>query len=396
MAAYFTLIAAESPLAWDFLAYYRGAEAAAAGEAFVGLEPDRGGGEYVYPPIVVLGFVPYLLAGDWAVAFVLHAIVNVVLLAVLAACCLRELDRIGRPVTGVDRALIVAFGIASLYPLVSIGLGQVDPLVALLIAVTFITLEQGRDSIAGVALAGAAIIKLFPAAFGLWFIFRRRWRSIVAATAAGVGGIAASLVLFGWTTNRAYLEFILVDRSRLDAFAEGVSPDFFSITLVRPVAALLPPVPSFTYLLVTVASVGPVLWYVYRRTATRTDRHVAYLATIVGILIALPSTNLNHLLLMYFPLVVLVYTLDAGRPRRWLLVGVAIILVPVQPDIIQTTMQAAVGGALDPVYPRIDAALGVASVALIGAVIILAACVRHAMETDPVAPTLRERLHQLG
>lgn len=390
MLTYFTLIAAESPLAWDFMAYYEAAEAAVAGEPFVGLEPSRGRGEFVYPPIVILGFVPYALVGSWEIAFVVHSLINAVCLAVLAVVILRELDVLGVALTAGDRSLIVAFVLASLYPLVNIGLGQIDPLVALLVAGVFLGLERHHSLTSGGALGIAVIIKLFPAAFGLWLLWLRRWRAIAVAIGTTLVAGLASILVFGTETNQSFVDLILGDRSRLQAYAEGVSPDFFSVTLIRPISNLLRGAPPVTFLIVSVAIVAPILWIVYQRSETRVDRHMAFLATLVGVLIALPSSNLNHLLYLYFPLVVLVFALDPGSPRRWLLAGMVLMLVPLQPGIIAATLEILPlpAGIVESIHLLTDRALSFASIALLAMVLVLIACVKHARdETTNQSPT---------
>lgn len=388
MTSYFLLIAGETPLAWDFLAYYRGAEAAIAGEAFVGLEPDEAGGEYVYPPIVVLVFVPYVLMGSWPLSFAIHGLLSLAMLVTLGILAIRELGRLGVELTNLDRVLIMAFAVISLYPLMSLGLGQIDPLVALLLAGVFVWVERSRDSLAGLALAGAAIIKLFPVAYAIWFLRLKRWRAVKASIVTGAFAVGLSFLIFGVEINRSFFDLILFERSRLDAFAEGVSPDFFSVTLVRPISSVLPStVPPATYLVISLALVVPALLYVYRHTESPIDRHIAFLATLVAILIALPSTNLNHFLYLYFPVLVLVYSLDPGPPRRWLLVGTAVMMLPVQPAILVTTLETIplTIGATAQMHQGAEAMLSVVSIGLIGAIIVLAACVRHAMER-PVSP----------
>lgn len=383
MTLYFTVIAPVTPLAWDFIAYYQAAEAMMAGESFVGLQAGGSGGEYVYPPVVVLGFIPYLVFDGWPMAFVFQGTINLLLLGGLVGLVLLELDRLDVALEPVDRALIASFGLVSLYPLVAIGLGQIDPLIAVIVAVVFVATEAGRSAVAGLALAAAASVKLFPAAFGLWLVVRQQWVAAVVAVIGMSAAAAASLAVFGTATNIAYIELILTERSRLEAFALGMSPDFFAVSLVRPIAWVLPTVPPVTYLIVSVAVVTPPLWYIYRHTTNaRIDRHVVYLGTLLGVLIALPSTNLNHFLYLYFPLIVLLYGLEVGRARRWLLVGTAVLLVPVQPAIIATTLRLfslPVPGA-DAMGGFVEQLLSIASVGLVGAVVLLAACVIYTVD----------------
>lgn len=384
MTVYFAFLAPVSPLGWDFHAYHQAGEAVLAGDSFVGLEPDTGGGEFVYPPIVVLVFVPYALLSGWETAFVVHSAINVACLGTVGFLCLRELEKLGVELDRRDRYLIMAFALGSLYPLINLGLGQIDPLVSLLIIGIFLGVEREHNLIAGGAAALAGIIKLFPVVLGVWLLWLKRWRAITVAIVTGLTAVLASFAIFGWETNEAYLEVIIGSRSRLQAFAEGVSPDFFSLTLIRPISVLLQGLPAWTFLLVSVTIVGPILWFIYQRTSTRLDRHVAFLATVTAVLIALPSSNLNHLLYLYFPLIVLVYAIEEKQARRWLLGGMVILAIPLQPEIITSSLK--VLPISETLLASVDAVasttLSFASVALVGTVMLLVACVLYARDSS--------------
>lgn len=398
MTGYFLLLAPASPIAWDFIAYQQAANAAVLGESFVGLQPDHGGGEYVYPPIAVLAFLPYTVLGTITSSFIVHTLFNLVMLGVLALVTIREIERLGVPLTDADRSLIIAFATISLYPLISIGLGQIDPLIAVIIALVFITIERGRGSLAGVLLAVATVFKLFPAALVVWPLIRRRW-SATGTLLASVGIAAlASILAFGFDTNRLFVEFILHERSRLVAFAEGVSPNFFAVTLIRPISAMLPDVTPVAYLIISISIVVPPLVYIYRRSSTRLDHHIAYLATLIAVLIALPSTNLNHFIYLYFPLVVLLYTLTDGRAKRLLAAGTIVLLIPVQPTIIAVTLGALPipSTLVDPLHSIAMVTMSIASVGLLGALILLIGCLAYARAgTRPPGPS-HQRVDKLA
>lgn len=385
--AYFLGLASETPLAWDFIAYYAAAEAFLGGESFVGLVPPFGEGIYVYPPVVVLGFVPLAFLGDWIIGFLVHSGISLGLLLVLGLLCIRELDRLGVQLERLDKVLILGFTTASLYPMVAIGLGQIDPMVAVLIAITFLALERRAAWTAGVTLAFAAVIKLFPAALGLWFVRLRRWRAAIVCVLVGLGVSVASMAVFGPSVHRDYLSLVTTERSRLSAFAEGMDPNFFDVTLARPLAVVLPDVPPVTYAVLAVVIVAPALVVVYRQVDTRLDRHVAYLATITALLVASPASNINHLLYLYFPLIVLLFALDRPLPRAVLLVGLVVLLVPIQPEQLSTTMDVAgmAPGTIAYIDSLTNRILSTASVALVGALVVLGGCVVATL--DPEVPS---------
>lgn len=393
---YFGLVAEETPLAWDFIAYYAAAEAYLAGEAFVGLEAPVGCGIYVYPPIAVLGFVPYALIGRWELAYLVHTLINVALLGALARLVIRELDRLAVPLGRSDRLVIHGFFLLSLYPIVAVGLGQLDPLVALSLAGVMAAIERDGEVLAGGSLAVATGVKVFPAAVGVVLLEFRRWRATLAGAFAGGLILVASLAVFGRAVHVEYLRFLTVERSRLGAFAEGVSPDFFAVTLARPLAALLPSFSPPLYGLVAVAVVAPVLVVVSRRRGSVRDRYVAFLATVLAVLVVAPSTNLNHLLYLYMPLTIVLYDLEPGRTRSILLLGLAVTLVPVQPAQLAVIVES-IGVPTTAMGPGgvVHDALSVASVALVGSLLLLLGCLSHAMEgsegsTSPLAQGLDE------
>lgn len=382
MAGFFLFIAEETPLAWDFIAYVAGAEAFLSGDDFVGLQPSIGRGEYVYPPIVLIGFIPYAMLDNLVLAYALHTILNVGLLVALGWLCVRELTVLGVDLSTSDIALIYAFFLTGLYSLISIGLGQIDPLIALLVAGMFLAHERGQSILAGGLIGLAVVVKLFPAAFAIWLIRFRDWRSVTATWLVGslLGGI--SLIGFGLRTHIDYVQFLVHDRSRLDEFAEGMSPDFFAVSLARPVASAPVDITPITYALFALLLVSPPLYLIYRRVDTRLDRHVAYLATIVAILIALPTTNINHLLYAFFPLVIVVYRLMPGSTRTVLLVGMAILMFPIQPGQVTTTLSflGLPDVLIDVVGWLTIRVFKTASVALIGSLVILMGCVLYAID----------------
>ncbi len=376
MPIFFFTIAAENPIGWDFMAYLQAAENVLAGEEFIGVSPPTGDGQYVYPPIVVVLFIPYALIGDWSLSFILHGILNVVLLGLLGRLMLFELSRLGITLDRRDSVLITLFALVSLYPMVTIGQGQLDALVAVLLAGTFIALEEADGRIAGGLLAIAAGLKVFPAAFGVYFLRRRAWRAVLASIAGGLAIAIASVASFGIETHLEYITFLTGERSRLEAFAEGVSPDFFAVTLIRPLSELLSFAPPIVFLVAAIALVLPLLFATYRRLETRIDRHFAFLATITAILIASPSTNLNHLLYLYFPLVVLLYSLPQSRTRLVLAIGLGVMSIPLQPVHVREAVTTLLGseGVFAAFEPTLRALLGFASIALVGAVLILIGC----------------------
>ncbi|SEV93310.1 glycosyltransferase family 87 protein [Halobacterium jilantaiense] len=378
---YFFVLAPTTYLGWDFHAYYAAASAALTGSSFVGVDTGITGVTYVYPPPSVLVFLPLAPVENWLVAFALQSVVNVAAALGVAALVVHVVERQRGRLPSSDRLLITGCCVGSAPVAASLGLGQVDTLVALALASAFLALEYGRESAAGTLLGAAALVKMFPAALGVWLLYRRAWRALAAATATGVTGLAVGAVLFGVDSYRRFLT-VLASRSRLDAFAETVSPNFFAMSLSRPLSQLLPPVPPVTYIVVSVLLVTPVLWRAANSGATVADRLATFLAFLTAILVVSPASNTTYVLYLYFPVLCLFY-LDTGRHQPLLFAGFAALSFPIQPAQVSAVLAAA--GTPTAVQQSVSAvatsSLTVVSVPLLGCLSILAWCGARGFDT---------------
>lgn len=393
LPVYFFLFAETTPLAWDFRAYVHGANAFLAGEPFVGASPDVGNGRYVYPPIVVVVFVPYALVGVWS-AFLLHSALNVLFGLVLAASIVSVVEnRLGRRLARIDRALVVAFCLFSTYPAIALGQGQVDHAVAVSLVAGFLWLERGEEVKSGLAFAFPAVVKLFPALVGIWLLHRRAYRAIAAASAGGLTALGASLLLFGVDTHRRYARFVLAERSRVREFEGTMDPNFMALTLNRPLSVLLAGLDPRLYTLIAALAFLPVLWVLYGRSRTFEDRLVAFLGTLIAILLVSPASNLNHVLYLLFPVVTLAFVLEHGPSRRLVLTGLLVASVPLQPAQVRR-LSAVVGlppGSRASLMEMVVPSLTFGSVPLFGLVIVVAGCLTYAIRAGWDRPTVDRR-----
>jgi len=375
---YFLGVADTSYLAWDFRAYYAAADAAVAGEQFVGADPGLPGVRYVYPPVAVTMFLPHALVGDWRVAFLVQTAVNLAAALALAALVVRVVETRRGPLPAVDRALIAAFCVASAPMVAVLGQGQVDALVALALAAVFVAVERGRHRVAGGLVAAVALVKVFPVVLGLWLAWRRAWRALATAAVTGIVGLALGAACFGPHSYVQYLA-VLAERSRLAAFGGTVSPNFFAMSLYRPLSQLLPAVDPYLYAPLSVALVAPSGWLVARRGRTLADRLATYLVAVVAMLLVSPASNALYVVYAYFPVLCLLY-LSVGRSRSLLVVGVVAMVSPVQPAQVAALLATlGVPATLSaPTLAALQAVLTVASVPLLGLLAVVCWCTLRA------------------
>jgi len=87
--------------------------------------------------------------------------------------------------------------------------GQQHVLILLLCALAVWLASRGRDSSAGVVIALAAAIKLYPALLAIFFAWKRRWRALGGLAAGGLVLGLVSVPLFGKETIRVYATEVL-------------------------------------------------------------------------------------------------------------------------------------------------------------------------------------------
>ncbi|WP_168219905.1 glycosyltransferase family 87 protein [Salarchaeum sp. JOR-1] len=384
--AYFFLLADTTPFAWDFRAYHHAAALALDGQPFVGVSPPVGGGEWVYPPITVAAFYAYTLV-SWSVAYLVHAAASIVAGLACAHFVLGDLRNRGVTLSRTDTALVAAFFTLSTYPMVVLGQGQLGLFVLLALLGAYRALNAGRQRTAGGLLALASAFKLFPLFLLVWFARRRAWRAIAWCLGTVTALCAAGVAAFGWSLHAEYVRFILFERSRVSELAAGMSPNVSALTLQRPLAALLPDVEPVVYTVLAAALLLPVLGIVYTHVGTQRDRAVAYLATLVVLLLVSPASNVHHVLYVYVPLVALLYTVGDPVVRACFLTGTTLLLAPVQPAILADVLSAAGAPASGTatVVAASHAVLSVGSLALYGLLVVLGGCVVHAARSRPVS-----------
>jgi len=321
--------------------YTVAAEAALAGQPFYGVAPPGLEGYYfVYPPVVMLAVLPYGLLGDALLAFAIQTAVTVAAGVALAWLLVAAVDRAGIDLLRADRALIAAFTLVSVHATPTLVNGQLNVVLGCAVAAGFLALERERSGLAGAALAAAATVKLFPAAFGAYLLRRRAWRAVAAAIATGLGLLAIGVLAFGPDATVTYLTTVVPSEVQTGALAAAPLSHGF-LTVRRQLAALLPWLDPQFLPLVGVLVVAPLVAATYYRLETTPDRWLAILATVIGTLLVLPLEGL-YFPLAAFPLVPLLYVLPGGRTRQLVLAGTVLTMVQVTP----TTLSLLADGGL--------------------------------------------------
>jgi hypothetical protein len=370
----------------DYQAYYFTGRAVLDGEPFVGTAIHEGNlagsfltdKEYVYTPVTAPVFAVYGLFPEWQYGYVINVAVLAATFYAIGRISIRYIERQGRRLERVDRWLILGFTLLSGHTILALYRGNVDPIMLLLITLGFLAVERGEEAKGGALWAGAALFKLFPAFLGIWLLYRRATRAVVAAIATGVGGILLGLLLFGIEPHREFVDFVLNERSRQAAFEGGLDPEFLTITLRRPLSQVLP-LPGNQLLLLSAALVAPVLAYIYYEAESELDRTAAFFATILALLVTVVPVTLNYVLYLFFPVLALLYLVDDPRVKQLFVVGLVLVNLPIFPQHVELIVDALplAAGIGDAVVGGARAVMTYGSVPLWGFAALFVGCLRQ-------------------
>ncbi|MDI5978473.1 glycosyltransferase 87 family protein [Amycolatopsis magusensis] len=176
----------------DLDVYRIGAEAFfTSGDPYGPLPPTRNGTwlPFTYPPFAAIAFAP-LLVIPLDVALVAITVVGVLALGVVIALSLADyqpkLLAAGAAVLGVQAVALVSEPVRA-----TLGFGQINLLLMLVVAVDLLATRRSRGLLLGVA----AAVKLTPAAFVLFFLLQKDFKAAARAVVAFAGcALAAWLV----------------------------------------------------------------------------------------------------------------------------------------------------------------------------------------------------------
>ncbi len=373
--SYTVSMALESPeqfgLASDV--YTTAAEAYLEGGEPYGVAPSHlPGYHFLYPPINLVVFLPYGVLGDTTLAYGGQLLVNLVVAYGLYRVIGRGLARRAVELARVDRVLVFLFIAVSTWSVPHFIMGQTTLWIGLLFAIGILAIERNRDTLAGGVFAAAALIKVFPAAIGLWLLRLRKWRAVAIAIGTGLLGMALGLVLLGPELTLEYLTEVLPDRFEGQTFGGTVAPGDPVGGIRRQLAGLFGL--SGIALSVTAAViVGGVLAVCLRDVSSDLHRTGAVLATILAVFFFVPLQPLYFALALY-PTAILLYTLPRGRARWSLLAGVALTATMLE---YETTVDAWQGVPIisDPMIDLITEVFTVALPTDIGMWLLLLGCV---------------------
>ena len=264
------------------------------------------------------------------------------------AWSLLSLAALGLSIWMLVRGLGIRFAAWSLLPTATLLLvfsplqqqmiqGQLNLVLLLLIVGSWLADRKGKPVLSGVLLAAATAIKLFPGFLFLYFLGRRKWRSLVAGAAALILITAVTVGVVGVESVRVYVTQILPEASTWTATWNNASLAGFWYKLFDPVSRNAPVEPLLRSPVIAIAGtmlswavvVGfllPVLW----RARTKPESDRAFGLTVIAMLLISWITWEHYFLLALLPLaVVWVHLPRAAWAGRSLVAILVVLALPI-------------------------------------------------------------------
>ncbi len=247
----------------DFFAYYKGARAITTGSPlYTGIDGET---PYLYPPLLAMLLAPVVTVADFKTSAVLWLLLNVAITLMTLAALSRAIRRPGH-------RMALWVGAALFAPLTqTLWIGQASLLLFALAAGTWLAYRQNRPGWAGILLALAAWIKVYPAVMLLYFLWRRDWRVVSATLISGTLLGLLQLVTVGPAECLKLITVVLLELSASGSVAlSNESIQGFAYRLFTPLessipladnAALIP----VTRLVLTAALLAVSLWVITRQ-----------------------------------------------------------------------------------------------------------------------------------
>ena len=189
----------------DFTIYTAVGQAILDGKDIYEAENLRGW-HYNNAPVFGLLFVPFaVMPLFWAV--LIWYVLSVAMVIAAIVFCVRMVQQ-DSGTTGEPFWLYVIPPALLIWPLMSaLARGQMTPLLFALVMAGLYCQWRGGDWLGGSFLAGAILMKIFPVLLVPYFVWRKRWRFVLATLLAVVlGAVVVPAAALGWNTNMKYLQ----------------------------------------------------------------------------------------------------------------------------------------------------------------------------------------------
>jgi hypothetical protein len=314
----------------DFTVYTAAGDAARAGADLYKAQNPRGL-SYVYPPPFAILMVPFSVLPVSLGALVWYALSVLLTFWSLRMCV--AMVREERQFDG-DTFWLAVLAAVLVLPWFIQGAaeGQATLLMSWLVVAALYWQTNHRPILGPTCLAGAILLKVFPAVLIAYFVWRQKWRFVAATLAmVAIGALGPPAMVFGWNKTLTYWqEWASVvaapslgnDQQHRDSPVNGqlLSPYKVRSQTLQAVCWRLTGARhareiAATAAVVMLAVIGLVGW----RSRPRSESLIVS-AVLVWMILAAPLSEFHYLLVLLLPMMALVFVAahESDRATRWL------------------------------------------------------------------------------
>jgi Glycosyltransferase family 87 len=212
--------------------------------------PNRGGTDYyVYPPLLAILLIPFLLIRIEALIFI-WCVVNIFLIYLLLRMLFAAMT--GESLSALpEKSRVILIFLPVLldlrFILHHLDYGQAN-ILSYTLAVFGLWLTRKNNVIAGGAAIGISMVtKVLTLPFGIWFLAKRNFKAAAGIGSGVIAGLFLPALVLGWQHNLFYLDYwlktiILNDSRRSQHWALGIN-----FSMQAQLARFFSDVPAFDF-----------------------------------------------------------------------------------------------------------------------------------------------------
>lgn len=283
----------------DFSVYYSGSKSYLATTNPYITKPDYFS-NYVYPPFVLLLFIPFVFLPQVQGAIIFTAL-SVVCLGGGIYFTLKAIKNLSK------RSFLIAFTLSILaFPTkFTLGMGQMNLVVLLFISCSFYFLMKKKGTLSGGLLGISFALKFFPFLLLFFFMLKKQWKAFLSTLIVFILlGVVAALIT-GFELQQFYLHNVLVgvgDAYQKDYYNQALSGFFARLPVSVYLGKSLKVIASILLVLSS-------LYVVFKTRDKKLNNTVGFSLLLTLGLIVNPFSWQHHFVWLIIPFIITYYSL---------------------------------------------------------------------------------------
>lgn len=287
----------------DFSVYYFGSKTYLVGNNPYLPSPESFS-NYVYPPFVLLLFAPFL-GLSVSFAAVIFILLSLTALFLGVYFCLKSLNKF----TWTSYTLILTFCFLAFPTKFTLGMGQVNLIIFLLLSLALYFANKNRPVMAGGMLGLSLAIKLFPVLLIGYFLLKKQLKVIIAALGLLLFLYGLTFFVVGIPLHKIFFTSVLPGVGNAyqgEYYNQALSGFFARLPLASVAGIFIKNIVAFAFALFSFLAI-------YRMRKKRSLEALSFSFVITLGLIINPFSWQHHFVWLILPFIVTFYSIEKKR-----------------------------------------------------------------------------------